>query len=381
MSDKIFCQVSVGEIFDKITILEIKSENIVDENKIKEIKKEYDLLISEFSIKENYHYKILKKINLDIWFSMDKLRDLKEIDSIWIVECKKTLKDNDRRFRVKQKINNIENSNIKEQKSYDLTTAFILTHFELEYGLAAIGMVRYLSTCYDRVIFVCATINENNFKFIYSDDKNIEIYPVGDFKSISPMLGFDQNKFDEITKGMDLYLCETDDKKFDNVKLFSFYEDVNIDVSIFWEYFYINPDQNFNLYKLLENKKYAFIHNMNSNKQVFDIKDVEYKLNINRDSVLIINPSYNIYNIDHEFYHIAQFYINHPICYYLYIIINADYLILSDSSFFSLAINLEIKTDNCYYISKDDYSCIYNDNYCFNSNLKRKKFRKLLLNN
>lgn len=171
----ITCDVSIGELVDKLTILHIKLNNIKDENKLNDIKKEYDILnlkIIDIKDKINFYYNLLMLINMDIWDSMDKIRLIDEEQNIkeWVSECKKTIIDNDRRFRIKNKINNIMNSLLKEQKGYNLKEA-IYYDTNIDTNLF-IAQVRYLSTLYDMV-----TVYSNNTQCMqyFSDDNMIKV--------------------------------------------------------------------------------------------------------------------------------------------------------------------------------------------------------------
>ena len=80
-ANKIFAEISVGELLDKISILEIKQKNIKDEQKIKIISKELESL--NYSLKKDVHitdeikslYEDLKKINIKLWNIEDGKRD------------------------------------------------------------------------------------------------------------------------------------------------------------------------------------------------------------------------------------------------------------------------------------------------------------------
>ena len=172
----VLCEVSNGELFDKLSILEIKLEMIKDTEKLIDIKKEYDIVdksVSDIINKVSFYYEILKIINKEIWISMDKLRELDKNSEEWKNVCHQTIVDNDRRFRVKKKINNLSNSSLKEQKGYKPKTAFVLTHLGLGDNITAIGAVRYLSTCYDKVLVVCKEKNKRNMELFYGDDESI----------------------------------------------------------------------------------------------------------------------------------------------------------------------------------------------------------------
>ena len=126
--DKIFAEISVGELVDKITILEIKKENIINEDKLSDINKELDSLKKTFneSIVPNSKIKDLikdlKEINLKLWAIEDgkRLAEKKQdFGSEFIKLARNVYKINDHRAAVKLKINIALGSNIKEVKSYE----------------------------------------------------------------------------------------------------------------------------------------------------------------------------------------------------------------------------------------------------------------------
>ena len=125
---KINIPVSVGELVDKVTILEIKIKMINDKAKLKDVRKELDLLKKVF-IKKNIDLKKiksdtdnLKKINQRLWFIEDKKRKhekLKKFDSNFIKLARNVYKLNDKRAKYKFNINKITGSDIIEVKSYE----------------------------------------------------------------------------------------------------------------------------------------------------------------------------------------------------------------------------------------------------------------------
>ena len=125
---KINIPVSVGELVDKVTILEIKIKMINDKTKLKDVRKELDLLKKVF-IKKNIDLKKiksdtdnLKKINQRLWFIEDKKRKhekLKKFDSNFIKLARNVYKLNDKRAVYKFNINKITGSDIIEVKSYE----------------------------------------------------------------------------------------------------------------------------------------------------------------------------------------------------------------------------------------------------------------------
>jgi len=119
--------VSVGELIDKITILEIKAEKIKDENKLKHINYELQLLNQEWETSEFVSTDIsnerqqLKKVNEKMWEIEDKIR-LKEaaaeFDDEFIQLARSVYYTNDERANIKRQINTKLNSDMFEEKSY-----------------------------------------------------------------------------------------------------------------------------------------------------------------------------------------------------------------------------------------------------------------------
>ena len=126
--DKILAEISAGELLDKITILEIKKEKIINEEKLENIKKELASLNETMKksipdqSKIQYLKKDLKKINLKLWDIEDGKRSAeknKEFGKEFIELARNVYKFNDERAKIKLAINNALGSNIKEVKSYE----------------------------------------------------------------------------------------------------------------------------------------------------------------------------------------------------------------------------------------------------------------------
>ena len=125
--NKILVEVSVGELLDKISILEIKKEKIKDINKLKFINEEYIILKNQFEKnikideKLNKLFESLKKINSKLWVIEDEKR-LYEKNSDFSEKFIKVSRDihffNDNRAKIKLEINDHTGSKIKEIKEY-----------------------------------------------------------------------------------------------------------------------------------------------------------------------------------------------------------------------------------------------------------------------
>ena len=120
----IFVPVSIGELIDKITILEIKKKYMIGE-KLKNVNNELKSLKiildkEKLEIDQNL-YLNLKTINSSLWDVEDKIRmkeSLKEFDDDFIELARSVYKINDQRSLIKRKINMKYNSGIVEEKSY-----------------------------------------------------------------------------------------------------------------------------------------------------------------------------------------------------------------------------------------------------------------------
>ena len=125
--NKILVEISVGELLDKISILEIKKEKIKDSEKLKFINDEYNVLKDQLNrnIKSNQKldnlFKSLKEINSKLWIIEDDKR-MCEKNSDFGEKFIKLSRDvhflNDDRAKIKLEINNHTGSVIKEIKEY-----------------------------------------------------------------------------------------------------------------------------------------------------------------------------------------------------------------------------------------------------------------------
>ena len=125
---KINLPASIGELFDKITILEIKKLKIKDKTKLKIVNQELTLLKKVVLTKKINRKKLtstikkLKNINLQLWNVEDKLRVFEKNKSFkkdFVSYARKVYHMNDKRAFLKNEINIKTNSLISEVKSYE----------------------------------------------------------------------------------------------------------------------------------------------------------------------------------------------------------------------------------------------------------------------
>jgi len=126
-SKKIQTEISAGELLDKLSILEIKIVKIKNKSNLIEIKKEHKVLKKtkkiniKSSVKISSLFAKLKKINLKLWNIEDKIRIYEKnnnFNKTFINLARSVYFNNDKRAKIKSKINKTLNSNIKEIKQY-----------------------------------------------------------------------------------------------------------------------------------------------------------------------------------------------------------------------------------------------------------------------
>lgn len=118
--------VSIGEMIDKLSILQVKKTKISDESKLKFVEKEFEILYNLSSLYlDNFEiellYNQLVDINTSLWDVEDRLRVIeneKRFEGEFISLARKVYFTNDERFRLKNEINLITSSEIREVKDY-----------------------------------------------------------------------------------------------------------------------------------------------------------------------------------------------------------------------------------------------------------------------
>ena len=122
----IYTPVSVGELIDKLSILHVKQTKITNEDKLEYVNKEFELLynmsseyLNQSKIETLYHS--LVTVNSKLWDIEDELRILetkKSFNVDFIELARKVYFTNDERFTLKNEINLITDSEIREVKDY-----------------------------------------------------------------------------------------------------------------------------------------------------------------------------------------------------------------------------------------------------------------------
>ena len=120
-------EISIGEFWDKITILQIKADRIKDKDKLVNITKELNQLVNHWEktshneIEINEELKNLRHINEQLWDIEDDIRDkeqAQEFDDVFVELARSVYFTNDKRAKVKKEINEKMGSSLVEEKFY-----------------------------------------------------------------------------------------------------------------------------------------------------------------------------------------------------------------------------------------------------------------------
>tara|TARA_B100001287_G_scaffold62496_2_gene50611 strand:- start:32775 stop:33161 length:387 start_codon:yes stop_codon:yes gene_type:complete len=122
-------EVSIGELLDKLTILELKLSNISNKEKLLNISKEYNelhplsnKLFNKYGDPLKTLYFELSKINGELWKIEDDIREcerMKDFGKVFVSLARAVYFTNDKRSEVKKSINLLTESGFVEEKSYE----------------------------------------------------------------------------------------------------------------------------------------------------------------------------------------------------------------------------------------------------------------------
>ena len=366
--------ISVGELIDKITILEIKKSKIQDENKLKNVKHELqklnDIFVSKVNVFNDNVFKLknaLKDINEKLWYIENAKRQHEKeqrFDNEFVTLARNVYIFNDKRAEIKREINVMLKSDIVEEKEFpSKTKAFYLGHLGMGDHILSSPIVHWLLQNFDEVTVVCRSGNKRNVEMLYSLDPRVKIFSVDHDSQVSPNHGFPIEKFIELTQGqtvcMNGYWNFLQRKTFQDIIYdfpFCFYDELKLPRNYFWDNMKIPCfEESVKLYKEnLQNQDfdYVFVHHLWSEGKLFDLQQAEDFLKIDKSKTLIINPNANHYALSKDstlkFFDLAEKFLNLPLFLYSDALKNASKILVTDSAFFCLAQQLELKSDQLY---------------------------------
>lgn len=342
--------ISLGEALDKLTILDIKLSRITDERK-SDVEVEYNALmarLNEYVTLYPYHYRILKEINQTLWDIQDLFhgKDTSAEDSARI--CRQILLENDRRFRVKAKINTVANSLLREQKGYSKKRAFVYSHLGLGDMFWMNGAVRYLATAYDEVLVVCKNRNATNAAAMYADDPTIKLLLINNDEDLYPWV-IKSSYFSQ--QGFTVYSCGQHALKPDRAiydQPNSYYDDMMIPRQVRNIYFHVpRTAASKELRRRFGEIKYIVVHEESSVQKLPIAKQLLQK----GEKRLILDLNKNAYVTTHGWWAAAEKVAGLPLLDYVDLIEGAEEVHMIESSIYCMASHLDlskVKRKVCY---------------------------------
>jgi hypothetical protein len=329
---------SIGEALDRLTILQLKLDNIQDSRR-KDVQVEYDdlmKLLEHYINLDKFHYDKLLEVNEIMWKIQDTLHSDKKMPMEEEHRLMKQLAvENQRRFRLKRTINQNLGSKHKEQKGYTGKSCFVLGHLGLGDHFFLNGAVRYLASYYDEVCVVVKKTNERNLRMLFLDEPSVSFYVIEQDNEISPAFGCDLQKFQNVVKRFtDIYLLGYHAVR-PNVDDFprSFYKDLHMDPAIMtsWASFSIKSES------WIPEGPFIFYHNKAS--------DATAPIQVDIEEMLVLNPAENMYPVGHKWHELAGNWVGKPILEYAECMQKAKSLLMIDSSFFCMALMMALKPE------------------------------------
>lgn len=240
-----------------------------------------------------------------------------------------------------------------------INNAYLLSHNGLGDNITMIGAIKFLLLHYKTIYFVCPDIYESNVKLLINNpDVNIITFNRKHDEKISCMNIINNVYSNEDT---DIFICgchkeylktkinnpailnyEKNNKydiKYSHIK--AFYEDINLDLSIYCNYFDISStDRSIELYKQIKDLKIIFCHTQASTKKISIPENILTQ--INNKEYIIICANENMYNMGHSYFEIANQFINIPVNEYIDVIKHAYQIFVIDSCFACIILPLSM---------------------------------------
>jgi len=334
--------VSLGEALDKLTILDIKMDKIQDAQRRSDVQKERDVLLiylQSYVTAFPYHYRILKEVNLAIWEIQDVFHGKDTTAEQGAQLCREILLENDRRFRVKAKINALANSALREQKGYAKKKALVYTHLGLGDMFWMNGAVRYLATAYDEVLVVCKARNELNAAAMYADDPTIKLLVIKDDADLHP---WPVKRHFFVDQGYTVYSCGFFAPRPDRAIYElpnSFYDDMAMSRQVRRDYFHVPRTQAASaLASNFTGIPYIVVHEESSVKKL----PIAKNLVAAGEQRLILDLNKNQYESTHTMFRLAQLVVNKPLLDYTALLEAAQELHMIESSIYCMASHLNL---------------------------------------
>jgi len=332
--------ISVGDGLDKLSILEIKYKCADSEETKIEIRKAIDEISSslgKYQSQVKFYYEQLYKTNKIIMDLNDKVRDTSIPCEEYYKLSVGLIENNEHCLRIKNKINYITDSSLKERINHKMNKIVVAPHFGLGDMFMMVGAIRYYSLIYEQVITFCTQHNYSTVQKIFQDDKSIQI-DISDWNDIYRQLDTKYNNSDYKVVRCGLVIPGNDLKDLGDEFYNHFYQNINLDPSIRFNYFYITRDlvHEKHIFDNTVGKidKYIFTHDKGNNPFAEFFKD--------KEDMCVYHPNRNYYPEGHKYHHVWNGY-HENIVSYATIIENASEIYVVDSSFWCFINFLNVK--------------------------------------
>ena len=259
--------------------------------------------------------------------------------------------------------------------------AYVVSHNGMGDNLYMIGGLRYLTSFYDKVYFICKQKYYSNINLFFSDEPKIICLPVHNEKECDEIKTLYNNKFNDSNDKDDLFVCGHRHKQnctprinnksfsehnrpdnkynidFDTITtrnyyfLLCFYSDLRLNIGIYFDYFKVpQTEESINLYNSIKHfEKIIFIQLKCSQGKCLNIQNLKDKYYDNEDTILICNDM-NLYDKDSDNeniqkkYQLSSNFVFNKLVYYLDTIKNSDEIYIIDSCFVGMILPL-VKTN------------------------------------
>jgi hypothetical protein len=231
-------------------------------------------------------------------------------------------------------------------------------------SVLGISAARYLSTLYDVVWFFVSEKYKSNIEAILQDDDSIKIQKTNSADEAF----FTAESHRNSSNTADQFYFYKDKKNydfgFDEFSL-AFYDYFDFDRKIFWEFFHCSVLGASLKNKILTENKfykggYVFLDPHLSDRSDLLVQKIEKKFNIFKESILFVDTKKNHYALGDKYYEVAKSVLGLPLEKYKKLIEDAWIVVLGPNELATFAINLKIKTDNCYVTDSESNLCFMN---------------------
>ena len=332
---------SYGEALDRLTILQLKLDNIKDSRR-QDVEREFNALkalVLPYLEQDPFHYDKLLEVNRIMWKIQDDLHTKLDKETEYKTMLQINI-ENERRFRIKRTLNDVLGSVHKEQKGYARRRCFVLSHLGMGDHLFMNGAIRYLASLYDEVTVVCKMQYEQNLKDLFSDEPAVTLYVVGNDREISPRFGAPFDVFSKAVQGYEkVFLLGYHGEGRVEPLPYAFYDEMGLDRSVMTQW--ANYPCTAELKSKIPEQPFRFVHLDSSNLKA----PVEFSI----EDMLTLDPVTNRYPPGHHFYEDAQKWVGLPLKMYPELMKAASSLVLIDSSFFCMSLTLGIPV-KCVYV-------------------------------